>query len=143
MKQGTNKPDSILKAAGQTAAAALEKTAVLVGRGVDKAEQIALERRLAKAQRQLGIWIYTCEKTQKKADKALLKQYVKEIDTLKLKLAGFEQPPEPGPTVYTVNRDSAPEGSRFVAVASTNYPQSKAAAFVWQPENSPDKPAKE
>ena len=78
--------DKIFSLAGQVADAAVQTTFELVEKGRTKVDRYTLENNLKKAQRQLGIAVYTQCKT-KQNNEAAVARWVEEIDKIRERLA--------------------------------------------------------
>ncbi|MDL2219696.1 hypothetical protein LJC04_05125 [Ruminococcaceae bacterium OttesenSCG-928-O06] len=84
--------DRMVDTAGRMADAAVKTTASLVNKGRDKAEQVALQAKLAKLHRQLGALVYALHKSGEENDE-MVQWYIREMDSVHRKLADLQQPP--------------------------------------------------
>ena len=81
--------DTIVVKAGQVAGGVARVSRDLVSKGRDRADKLALQARLSRLYRQLGALVYTQKKSGSE-DEAMISWYVAELDTLKEKLAKYE-----------------------------------------------------
>lgn len=101
--------DRLKEAAEQVADATVHTTVKIVGKGKEQVDKIALQKRLAKSQQQLGKLAYVLQKTGED-NPELVNLYVKEIDGIKLALSALEPVKEPSKT--TVYEDSTSEETK-------------------------------
>lgn len=93
-----NTLNRLLDAAEQVADATMNTTIKIMGKGKEQVDKIALQKRLAKSQQQLGKLAYVLQKTGEE-NPDLVNVYVKEIDGIKLALSALEPVKEPSKTV--------------------------------------------
>lgn len=80
--------DKFMDTAGKVADAAVKGTATLVNKGRDKAEEMALQSKLGKLQRQLGSLIYALRKNGEE-NEPMVAWYITELDRINAKLAAL------------------------------------------------------
>lgn len=100
--------DKMLDAAGWAAGNAAKAAAGLVGRGLEQADRLAVRRKLAKTQRQLGALVYQQHKTGA-ADEGRQAYYIEQIDVLKTMLDDEETPPQKPVSVHKWPQDDETE----------------------------------
>ncbi|MDL2293253.1 hypothetical protein LJC60_01325 [Ruminococcaceae bacterium OttesenSCG-928-D13] len=88
--------DKIMDTAGKVAGAAVKGTTNLVNKGRDKAEELALQAKLSKLQRQLGSLVYALRKNDEE-NEPMIAWYITEIDRINAKLASLGTPAEKDP----------------------------------------------
>lgn len=104
-----NTIDRLFGAAEQVADATVHTTMKIVGKGKEQMDKIALQKRLAKSQQQLGKLAYVLQKTGEE-NPELVNVYVKEIDSIKRALEALG--PVNEPTKTTVYEDSSSEETK-------------------------------
>lgn len=95
----------LLSAAGKAVDTTAKATQNLVEKGVDKAEQLTLQRRLAKAQQQLGSLVYAQQKSGE-VNEGVLAYYIAKIDEIKLAMRA-QDPQQDALTVHSCPRCGA------------------------------------
>ncbi len=105
--------ERFLDRAGQVAGATAKAATEAAGRGRDKAEQLALQARMAKMERQLGALVYALRKNDEE-NEAMVGWYVSEIDRLQAKIADLNTPKRRSGGVHVAKPAAEePEGAMF------------------------------
>lgn len=84
----TNNMDKLLATAAGLANAAAGTANAAIEKGKTEIDRAQLQKRLHRAQRQLGVLVYTLQKTGEQND-ALIARYVEEIDIARSRLAAL------------------------------------------------------
>ncbi len=85
--------EEIADASAKLADKVVEKTGELVGKGKKQINKMSLENDLSKAQKQLGVLVYTMYKTDEKNEELIL-DYIKKIEDIEIAIENCEEEEE-------------------------------------------------
>lgn len=129
--------DKLLRLAGRVADTAVTAGTNLVEKGKQRADLIALQARLRRAQQKLGALVYSLQKTGDTAE-GVVARYIDEIDQVQAQIDAVQVPEKQRVKVYSFGAGAEDDEQKgfFVAAIGKNHPQSKATVVTYAPKTT-------